>query len=116
MYGELYSTFLMEGTLNLKLSSVLPVTSPLPESTGISSSPLFLKDKSVPKIPPWQWKQSPPVKLLKEDKPAFSSGLKKASPLKNLSYLEFVETIVLKNCAIAFAAWIESGSRVPNAS
>ena len=42
----------MEGTFNLKLSSVLPLTSPLPESTGISSSQLFLKDKSVPKIPP----------------------------------------------------------------
>ena len=67
--------------VNLKLSDSSAVTSPLPLSIGNSSSPLFLYDKSVPNIPPWQWKQSPPVKLLKEENPAFSSGVK---------FLEFI--------------------------
>ena len=52
IYGALYSIFLIEGTLNLKLSLSNPVTNPLPLSIGNSSNPLFLKELSVPKIPP----------------------------------------------------------------
>ena len=108
--------FLNVGTLNLNWSLTRPVIVPLPVSIGNSSNPLFLKLLSVANIPPWQWKQSPPERLLNESNPAFYSGVKLASFLNTLSYFELVETIVLKNCAMAFAAWVESGSNVKNAS